>query len=144
MSDTFVLDLSRPPRGQSSDPAYSVVKSYLGRGGYISQFVNFVTYNHDQPRDIKKSDIILSGVARQILSKCGVRIWWVSIPKSVPLPAVFVVSHSSFELLFWDVISLLFCNVHIGRVLVSVVMAKYYPYKISVLTCLMFRCLSCS
>ena len=102
MSDTFVLDLSRPPRGQSSDPAYSVVKSYLGRGGYISQFVNFVTYNHDQPRDIKKSDIILSGVARQILSKCGVRIWWVSIPKSVPLPAVFVVSHSSFELLFWE------------------------------------------
>ena len=92
MSDTFVVELSRRPRGQSSDPAYSVVKSYLGRGGYISQFVNHSTYNHDQPRDVKKSDIILSGVARQILSKCGVRIWWVNIPKSVPLPAVFVVS----------------------------------------------------
>lgn len=88
--DAFILDLSRPPRGQSSDPAYSVVKSYLGKGGFISQFVNFCTYNHDDPRDQKKSDIILSGVARQILSKCGVRIWWVNIPKSVPLPAVFV------------------------------------------------------
>lgn len=91
-SDAFILDLSRPPRGQSSDPAYSVVKSYLGKGGYLSQFVNYATYNHDDPRDQKKSQTILSGVARQILSKCGVRIWWVNIPKTVPLPAVFVVS----------------------------------------------------
>ena len=70
----FVLDLSRPPRGQSSDPAYSVVKSMLGQGGYVSQFVNFATYDHGNPRDLKRSSIILSGVARQILSKCGVRI----------------------------------------------------------------------
>lgn len=39
---------------------------------------------------MKRSSIILSGVARQILSKCGVRVWWVSIPRSLPLPAVFV------------------------------------------------------
>jgi hypothetical protein len=82
--DLFIIDLSRPPRGQSSDPAYSVVKSYLGKGGYISQFINFATYNHDQPRDMKKSITILQGVSRQILAKC------VNIPKSVPLPAVFV------------------------------------------------------
>lgn len=88
--DAFIIDLSRPPRGQSSDPAYAVVKNYLGKGGYISQFVNFATYNHDQPRDIRKSTTILSGVSRQILAKCGVRLWWVNIPKSVPLPAVFV------------------------------------------------------
>eukprot|EP00804_Cyclotella_cryptica_P022927 CCRYP_018744-RA/>CCRYP_018744-RA protein AED:0.29 eAED:0.29 QI:71/1/1/1/1/0.85/7/1036/740 len=94
LANAFILDLSRPPRGQSSDPAYSVVKSYLGKGGYLSQFVNYVTYNHDDPRDQKKSQTILSGVARQILSKCGVRIWWVNIPKTVPLPAVFVVSTS--------------------------------------------------
>ncbi|KAL7520247.1 hypothetical protein ACHAWX_004980 [Stephanocyclus meneghinianus] len=92
LANAFILDLSRPPRGQSSDPAYSVVKSYLGKGGYLSQFVNYATYNHDDPRDQKKSQTILSGVARQILSKCGVRIWWVNIPKTVPLPAVFVVS----------------------------------------------------
>lgn len=34
--------------------------------------------------------MILQGVARQILSKCGFRVWWVNIPRSVPLPAVFV------------------------------------------------------
>jgi len=52
--------------------------------------IDFVTYDHANPRDVKRSNIILSGVSRQILSKCGVRIWWVSIPRSVPLPAVFV------------------------------------------------------
>lgn len=34
--------------------------------------------------------MILQGVARQILSKSGVRLWWVSLPKELPLPAVFV------------------------------------------------------
>jgi hypothetical protein len=24
------------------------------------------------------------------LQKCGVRIWWVDIPKSLPLPSIFV------------------------------------------------------
>lgn len=56
----------------------------------MSQFVNFNTYAHDQPRDQRKSTTILQGVARQILQKCSVRLWWVEIPKSVPLPAVFV------------------------------------------------------
>lgn len=88
--NVMVVDLSRPPRGSSTDPAYPVVKSMLGKGGYLSQFVNFSTYDHGNPRDIKKSNIILSGVARQILSKCGVRVWWVNIPRSLPLPAVFV------------------------------------------------------
>jgi hypothetical protein len=32
----------------------------------------------------------LQGVARQILQKAGVRLWWVSLPKGIPLPAVFV------------------------------------------------------
>lgn len=89
-NNVMVLDFSRPPRGQSSDPAYSVVKNMLGKGGYVSQFVNFATYDHSNPRDEKRSKIILSGVSRQILSKCGVRVWWVNIPRSLPLPAVFV------------------------------------------------------
>lgn len=89
-NNVLVLDFARPPRGQASDPAYSVVKSLLGKGGFLSQFVNFATYDHSNPRDEKRSTIILSGVARQILSKCGVRIWWVNIPRSLPLPAVFV------------------------------------------------------
>ena len=60
------------------------------QAGHLSQFVNFNTYAHDQPRDQRKSTTILQGVARQILQKCGVRLWWVQIPRSVPLPAVFV------------------------------------------------------
>ena len=47
----LVLDLARPPRGQSIDPVYEVVKCYLGNGGYLSQFVNFQTYDHGNPRD---------------------------------------------------------------------------------------------
>jgi len=86
----FVVDFSLPPRRAASDPAYSVVKQMLGKGGHLSQFVNFNTYDHGNPRDEKKSSIILQGVARQVLSKCGVRIWWVNIPRSLPLPAVFV------------------------------------------------------
>jgi Piwi domain len=34
--------------------------------------------------------MILQGVARQILQKSGARLWWVEIPKTLPLPAVFV------------------------------------------------------
>lgn len=89
-SNVFVIDLSKPPRRQAADPAYSVVKHTLGKFGYLSQFVNFNTYDHGNPRDFRKSNTILQGVARQILSKCGVRIWWVEIPRSLPLPAVFV------------------------------------------------------
>ncbi len=52
--------------------------------------MNFNTYRHDEPRDMKRSNIILQGVARQILEKVGVRIWWVAIPKELPLPSVLV------------------------------------------------------
>lgn len=84
-NNLFILDLCRPPRGSSTDPAYHVVKCMLGKGGYVSQFVNFATYDHGNPRDERRSSMILSGVARQVLSKCGVRVWWVNIPRSVPL-----------------------------------------------------------
>lgn len=84
----FVLDFTKP-RG-SSDPAYPVIKQMLTKNGYLSQFVNFNTYSHDNPRDQKRSSIILQGVARQILHKSGVRLWWVKIPRSLPTPAVFV------------------------------------------------------
>lgn len=86
----FVLDFSKPANRASNDPAYSVVKEMLGKAGHLSQFVNFNTYDHGNPRDLKKSSIILQGVARQVLSKCGVRIWWVDVPRALPLPAVFV------------------------------------------------------
>lgn len=39
---------------------------------------------------MKRSSIILQGVARQILQKTGVRLWWVNVPKSLPTPCVFV------------------------------------------------------
>jgi len=97
-NNVFVLDFCRPQRGASTDPAYSVVKCMLGKGGFISQFVNWGTYDHSNPRDPKRSTIILSGVARQILSKCGVRIWFVSIPRSVPMPAVFVGGQSPYAM----------------------------------------------
>ena len=88
--NVFVIDFLKPPRRAANDPAYSVVKQILSKGGHLSQFVNFNTYDHGNARDMKRSNIILQGVARQILSKCGVRIWWVNVPKSLPLPAVFV------------------------------------------------------
>jgi len=88
--NVFVIDFLKPPRRAANDPAYSVVKKILSKGGHLSQFVNFNTYDHGNARNEKKSHIILQGVARQILSKCGVRVWWVNVPKSLPLPAVFV------------------------------------------------------
>jgi len=90
-NNVFVLDFAKP-KG-ALDPAYPVVKQLLTKSGFLSQFVNFKTFAHDQTRDEKgerRSNIILEGVARQILQKSGVRLWWVSIPKSLPLPAVFV------------------------------------------------------
>lgn len=86
--NVFVLDFNKP-RG-ATDPAYPVIKQMLTKNGYISQFVNFNTYQHDQPRDEKRSSIILQGVARQIIQKTGTRLWWVNIPKSLPTPAVFI------------------------------------------------------
>ena len=86
----FVVDFSKPPRRSASDPAYSTIKQMLSESGYLSQFINFNTHNHGYTRDFRKSNTILQGCARQVLSKCGVRIWWVNIPPSLPLPAVFV------------------------------------------------------
>jgi hypothetical protein len=84
----FVLDFTKP-RG-ALDTAYPVVKQMLTGHGYISQFVNFNTYAHDNPKDQRRSQIILQGVARQILQKAGVRLWWVNIPRELPTPTVFV------------------------------------------------------
>jgi len=91
--NVFVLDFTRPPNRSSTDPAYGVVKQMLGRAGYLSQFMNFNNCDHGSTRgdrDAKRSNTILQGVARQVLSKCGVRVWWVHLPRSVPMPCVFV------------------------------------------------------
>jgi hypothetical protein len=66
----FVLDFIKPQA--ATDPAYPVVKHLLAQSGHLSQFVSFKTCPHDAPRDMKKSDMILQGVARQILQKSGV------------------------------------------------------------------------
>lgn len=87
-SNLFVLDFVKPR--SATDSAYPVVKHLLSQAGHLSQFVNFKTYSHDNPRDERKSEMILQGVSRQILQKAGVALWWVSIPKSIPLPVVFV------------------------------------------------------
>lgn len=89
-NNVFVLDLAKPPRRQALDAAYSIVKHILTKNGYLSQFINFNTYDHGNPRDHRKSSTILQGAARQILSKCGVRVWWVNVPREIPMPAVFV------------------------------------------------------
>lgn len=86
--NVFVLDFLKP-KGKT-DPEYSVVKMILANGGYLSQCVSFKTYAHDNPQDQRKSNIILQGVARQILQKLGVQLWWVKIPRDLPLPAIFV------------------------------------------------------
>eukprot|EP00540_Astrosyne_radiata_P023507 CAMPEP_0116848152 /NCGR_PEP_ID=MMETSP0418-20121206/14834_1 /TAXON_ID=1158023 /ORGANISM="Astrosyne radiata, Strain 13vi08-1A" /LENGTH=339 /DNA_ID=CAMNT_0004479683 /DNA_START=179 /DNA_END=1198 /DNA_ORIENTATION=+ len=80
------------PKG-AQDPAYSIVKHMLAEGGYLSQFINFKTCDHGRTRDAKdqkRSNMVLISVARQILHKCGFSIWWVSIPRSLPLPAVLI------------------------------------------------------
>ena len=84
----FVLNFLKP--AGKTDPEYSVVKMVLAKGGYLSQFVNFKTCAHDESRDDRKSTIILQGVARQVLQKAGVQLWWVKIPRSLKLPAIFV------------------------------------------------------
>jgi aubergine len=84
----FVLDFNKP-KG-SVDGAYAVIKQLLAKGGFLSQFVNFNTYAHDSPRDQRRSEIILQGVARQILQKTGIRLWWVQIPQSLPTPTMIV------------------------------------------------------
>jgi hypothetical protein len=71
----FVLDFNKPRT--AADPAYPVVKHLLAKSGFLSQFVSFKTCAHDKhrdDRDKKKSDMILQGVARQILQKAGVSV----------------------------------------------------------------------
>jgi hypothetical protein len=72
-SNIFVLDFVKPSQG-TLDPAYPVVKQMLTAKGYLSQFVNFKTYAHDNPREERRSQMILQGVARQILQKSGVSL----------------------------------------------------------------------
>jgi len=86
--NVFVIDFNKP-RG-ATDSAYPVIKQMLTKSGFLSQFVNFNTYDHSNPRDQRRSDIILAGVARQILQKTGFRLWWVKIPQSLPTPTVFI------------------------------------------------------
>lgn len=84
----FVLNFIKQ-KGKT-DPSYPVIKHLLGVHGYLSQFVSFKTFNHAADLGHKKSEMILQGVARQILQKSGVQLWWVSLPRELPLPAVFV------------------------------------------------------
>lgn len=86
--NVFVLDFTKPRK--SVDVAYPVVKKMFASGGILSQFVNFRNCDHERPADEKRSKQVLYGVARQILNKAGVAIWWIEVPRSLPLPAVFV------------------------------------------------------
>jgi hypothetical protein len=86
--NVFVLDFNKP-KG-ATDSAYPVIKQILTKSGFLSQFINFNTYDHGNARDQRRSDIILAGVARQILQKAGIRLWWVKIPQSLPTPTVFI------------------------------------------------------
>jgi len=86
--NVFVIDMTKPRA--ATDPSYSVVKKMFATGGILSQFINFRNCNHNNPNMSRKSGIILGGVARQILNKVGVAIWWTSVPRNLPLPAVFV------------------------------------------------------
>jgi aubergine-like protein len=88
-SNIFVLDFVRPRA--ALDPAYPIVKWLLGKGGHLSQFVNFKKMFHGSPGvDDRKSMQILQGVARQILQKCGFRLWWTNIPPELPMPAMLI------------------------------------------------------
>lgn len=51
-----------------------IVMLKLLRCGWLTQFVNFAKYDHARSGD-PKSRIVLQGVARQVLQKCGVRTW---------------------------------------------------------------------
>ena len=69
-ANLFVLDFVKPAH-TALDPAYPVVKQMLAKSGMLSQFVNFKTCAHDMVHDdrgMKKSNMILQGVARQVSS----------------------------------------------------------------------------
>eukprot|EP00547_Thalassionema_nitzschioides_P000902 CAMPEP_0194203194 /NCGR_PEP_ID=MMETSP0156-20130528/3038_1 /TAXON_ID=33649 /ORGANISM="Thalassionema nitzschioides, Strain L26-B" /LENGTH=1226 /DNA_ID=CAMNT_0038928897 /DNA_START=245 /DNA_END=3925 /DNA_ORIENTATION=- len=84
-SNVFVVDMTKPRT--TVDQAYPVVKKMFASAGILSQFINFKKSDHSNSR---KSGMILAAVARQILNKVGVVIWWTNIPRSLPLPAVYV------------------------------------------------------
>lgn len=86
-ADAFVLDFIKP--AGNKDPDYCLIKEMLGHKGVLSQFLCFKKYDHERDRN-NKSGTILQGLARQILQKAGARIWWVNIPKAIPLPCVMV------------------------------------------------------
>jgi len=87
-ANIFVIDMTKPRA--ATDPSYSVVKKMFATGGILSQFINFRNCNHNNPQQSRKSQIVLGGVARQILNKVGVVIWWTHVPRGLPLPAVYV------------------------------------------------------
>jgi Piwi domain len=65
----------------------------LGDYGYLSQCLSFKKCNHGHCRDAKsekRSLEILQSASKQVLQKCGVRLWCPSLPKDLPLPTVFV------------------------------------------------------
>lgn len=95
----FIIDFCKPPRGAKTDPAYHPVKRVLMEGGFVSQFVNYNSANHFD-RSNKTSGVILVSVARQILCKAGVRLYWSHIPPELPTPVMFVgidITHAPFE-----------------------------------------------
>lgn len=70
----FVLDFTRPTR-TALDSQYPLIKAFLAKAGFLSQFVNFSKCPHDNIRDERegrKSNMILQAVSRQILQKAGV------------------------------------------------------------------------
>ncbi|CAB9523207.1 Piwi-like protein 1 [Seminavis robusta] len=100
LQNVFVLDLIKP--ASKYDPAYPVIKRVLGEHGYLSQCISFKTFDHERPPRNKegRGRMILQGVARQVLQKCGARLWWVRLPPELPLPCVMVgvdVFHSPRE-----------------------------------------------
>jgi Piwi domain len=95
----FILDFCKPLKKAKTDPAYHPVKQVLMKGGYVSQFVNYNSANHFRAGD-KTSGVVLVSVARQILCKAGVRLYWSHIPPELPTPVMFVgidITHAPFE-----------------------------------------------
>lgn len=70
----------------------------LGNAGYLSQFFNFNVVDYGRARDTKRFNSILQGTSRKICSKCGVRVWWIEIPKTMPKPVRFVIATKDKEL----------------------------------------------
>lgn len=86
----FVIDFHKPPVARRQrEVEYLAIKKELGAVGCLSQFVNFTNNAHHRP-GTRASYSIFQNVNRQILAKCGLNIWRVSIPPELPLPAMFV------------------------------------------------------